>query len=292
MLNDNAVFTAATGYVYYAPVGTAAPTPAQLAEFNPDTFGSHTYELKITGSPTGGTYTITAGGDTTEAIKHDASAAEVQAALDKLGSVGTGGAVVTGVNPKDGYQVSFIGDNFAKTVEASVDSSLTGGTTSKADLTEVDKPIGWEPLGHTDDEELPEFGYEGGETEAKGSWQRKNLREVSSEAPVDYVTVKALQFDAKTLEMYYGKNASKIANVFGVDDPSAGGVEYAFLIVMVDGLFKISFSAAKASVRRDESITLATDDFSILPLRSTFVKHPGRHLFEWTTPAVAGTENP
>lgn len=53
---------------------------------------------------------------------------------------------------------------------------------------------------------------------------------------------------------------------------------------MEDGDFRIAFSCAKATVGRDESISLATDDFATLPLRATFVKHPGRHLFEWTLP--------
>lgn len=103
---------------------------------------------------------------------------------------------------------------------------------------------------------------------------------------MDYVTIRANQFDMETLEMYYGKNASKVANVFGVDDPSSAGVDKAFMIVLVDGDFKIAFSSAKATVSRDESIALATDDFAALPLRATFVKHPGRHLFEWTLPAA------
>ena len=104
---------------------------------------------------------------------------------------------------------------------------------------------------------------------------------------MDYVTVKALQFDEKTMELYYGKNASKTKGVCAIDDAGQSGVERAVMIVIVDGPFKIAFTAAKASVRRDESISLSTEDFSVLPLRATFVKHPGRHLFEWTAPAAA-----
>lgn len=282
--NDNAVFTAATGYVYTAPVGTAAPTPAQLAKFNPESFGAHTYSLKVTGT---GTYTLTVGDQTTDPLKHDASAAEVQAALSKLSTVGEAGALVSGT-PTEGFSVSFIGTNFGKTVELTGEGAApSGGTAPKATITQTEKPLGWDPIGHTGEEDLPEFGYDGGDTENKGSWQKKNLREVVSEAPVDYVTIKALQFDPETLELYYGKNASDIENVFGIDNPASGGVERAILIVMVDGVFKISFSAAKASVRRDESISLSNEDFSTLPLRATFTKHPGRHLYEWTTPAAA-----
>jgi len=272
--NDKAVFTASTGFIYTAPVGTAAPTPEQLKNFNPETYGAHEYTLKVTGeSP----YTLTVGDQTTAELKADASVAEVQAALEKLSTVGTGGAVVSGADTKSGATVAFVGDNFGEKVV------LTG--TEGATVTELNAPIGWEPIGHTNNDELPEFGYDGGDSETKGSWQKKVLKTITTETPVDYVTVRALQFDMDTLEFYYGKNASKVKNVFGVDAPNSADVERAILIVLQDGTFKIGFSAAKASVRRDESISLETDDFASLPLRATFVKHPGRHLFEWTVPA-------
>lgn len=188
-LNDDAVFTAAKGYVYTAPVGTAAPTPAELAAFDPETFG----------------------------------------------------------------------------IEALSD---------------------WEPIGHTASEDLPEFGFEGGDKETKGTWQKKNLREVTTDAVVDFVTLKLNQFDMKTLAYYYGKNKSETPGVFGVESGDNPSVEEAILIIIVDGEYKIGFTAAKSSIRRDESISLATDDFSQLPIRSTFVKHPGRLLFEWITPSA------
>lgn len=273
-MNDNAVFTASTGYVFKAEPGTAAPTPVQLANFEPETFGSHTHTLKPSGE-----YTLTVEGESTLPLEQDASAAEVQAELQKLASVGNANVIVAGTDPAEGYFVHFVGDLFGQEVELTADEGAT--------ITEASKPLGWEPIGHTAAEELPEFGYEGGETENRGTWQKQNLRQVSSETPVDYVTIRAQQFDLETLELYYGKNASKVANVFGVDDPSSAGVDKAFLIVLIDGDFKIAFSAAKATVGRDESIALATDDFATLPLRATFVKHPGRHLFEWTLPEAA-----
>lgn len=271
MMNDNAVFTASTGYVYKAEPGTAAVTPEQLDNFDPETFGSHTYDLAVTEE-----FTLSVGEDTTGPLAANASAAEIQAALQTLTTVGNANVIVAG-DKEAGFTVHFVGDHYGKTVD------LTAAT--GAAVEEAAKPLGWEPVGHTAEEELPEFGYEGGETENRGSWQKKNLRQVSSEAPVDYVTIKAQQFDLETLELYYGKNASKVANVFGVDDASAAGIDKAFMIVLVDGAFKIAFSAAKATVGRDESIALASDDFATLPLRATFVKHPGRHLFEWTLPA-------
>lgn len=189
--NDDAVFTAATGHIYTAPVGTAAPTPAELAAFDPDTFGT----------------------------------------------------------------------------------------------TNLD----WETLGHTSEEELPEFGFEGGEKETRGTWQKKNLREVSTDTPVDYVTMRAQQFDSETLALYYGDNASTTDGVFGVDSSDVKPVERAFLLVLVDGDNKIGFTSHKASIRRDESIALSTDAFASLPLRATFIKETGENLFQWILPAEDNT---
>lgn len=271
--NDNAVFTASTGFIYTAPVGTAAPTPKQLKYFDPETFGAHQYTLKVSGSQP---YTLTSGSAATSELKPDASPAQIQAALEKVSAIGTGNVVVAGTSAKDGVTISFVGDKFGKSI------NLSGG--SGAAVTELSKPSGWDPVGHTNNDDLPEFGYDGGDSETKGSWQKKVLRTITTETPVDYVTIKAIQFDQDTLEYYYGKNASKVENVFGVDSPNAADVERAILIVLKDGPFSIAFSAAKAGIRRDESISLESDDFASLPLRATFVKHPGRHLFEWTTP--------
>lgn len=185
-INDSAVFTAATGYIFTAPVGTAAPTPTELAAFDPETF--------------------------------------------------------------------------------------TSGASA------------WADLGHTSDEDLPEFGFEGGDRETRGTWQKKNFREVTTETPVDYVTVNAQQFDAETLALYYGDNASSDPNVFGVARSDAPAIERAFLLVLVDGTNKIGFSAAKASIRREDAISMAVDEFSTLPLRATFIKETGKNIFEWILP--------
>src|SRR5690606_37930016 len=68
----------------------------------------------------------------------------------------------------------------------------------------------WRDLGHTSREELPEFGFDGGETETRGTWQNAALRTVVPEAAVDYVVVQLHQFDDEALELYYGvPNASE-----------------------------------------------------------------------------------
>lgn len=181
--NDDAVLLAAVGYVYTAPVGTPAPTPAQLKTVNLD-------------------------------------------------------------NPAS-WPVA-----------------------------------GWESTGHTSEEDLPEFGFDGGDTEVKGSWQKKKLREITTEEIADYVIVNLNQFDETALSLYYGANQSSAPGVFGVRSGSVTN-ERAFLIVIVDGDGRLGFHAHKASLRRDDAISLATDEFGALPVRATFLDHEDELLYTW-----------
>jgi len=179
---DEAVITAAVGYVYVAPAGTAPPTPAQLKTIN---------------------------------LKNPAS----------------------------------------WTVQ------------------------GWESVGHTSRGTLPEFGFEGGESEVKGSWQKKKIREITPEDPIDYVTVVLHQFDEKSLGLYYGPNASSTPGVFGVKLGQTN--EKALLIVIEDGDLRLGHHAHLTSVKRDEAIELPIDDLAALPVRFTYLDYQEEVPFSW-----------
>ena len=82
--------------------------------------------VTLTGGPTGGTFTLTFGGDTTSSIAYNASAATVQSDLAALGSIGCGNVVVTtGIN--GGWQVRFTG-SLAGTFESQLTASGSGLT--------------------------------------------------------------------------------------------------------------------------------------------------------------------
>lgn len=181
-LNDDAVFTAAKGYIYTAPVGTSPPTPAAINSFNPDT-----------------------------------------------------GLLVA-----------------------------------------------WSSLGHTSREELPEFGFDGGETETRGTWQNEALKSVTTEVAVDYVTFSLHQFDEEALSLYYGvANASSVTGEFSVSGAATSSTDRALCIVIQDGGLSIAFYARKSAIRRDEAISIAVDEFAALPLRATFLKDGTNPLFSW-----------
>ena len=55
--------------------------------------GDNVQQVQLTGNPTGGTFTLTFGGQTTSAIAYNASASTVQSALQALSTIGSGNAL-------------------------------------------------------------------------------------------------------------------------------------------------------------------------------------------------------
>jgi len=271
-LDDDAVITAAVGYVYTNSVGAAAPSPAEIDAFDPVTFGAQTQKVEASTAST-----LTVGAQVTASLPTTSTAAAVQTALEGLSTVGVGNVLVVGsTDPTDtladGLNVTWVGAKLGQTL------TLTAST---ATVTAVTAANGWVMTGHTSRDDLPEFGKDGGDTEVKGTWQNKALRETLSGDPrVDFVTVKLEQFDKKNLELFYGPDAASTAGVFGVDG-SFTPVEKAVLMVIVDGQASIGFHAPKASIRGDDSIDMSVDGFTGFPVRFTFLKMGARRLFDW-----------
>lgn len=93
---------------------------------------SEVQSVAITGSPTGGTYTLTLDGQTTSGIAFDATASVVQSALVALSNVETGEAVCTGGPHPDTPVVVTFGGQYAGTdvpLMTGSAASLTGGST-------------------------------------------------------------------------------------------------------------------------------------------------------------------
>jgi hypothetical protein len=281
--NDDAVLTAAVGYVYVGPVGAAAPSPASLKTINPQTFGSQIQKVKVNGTPTGGTFTLTVGAQTTAPIAFNAGPSVVRAALELLSTVGVGNALVTGVGVLDagGVDVAWTDARSGSTSNiTSTAPSLTGGTSPAVVITQVQAVSEWQSVGHTSRGTLPEFGYDGGDTETKGSWQKKKLREISQDDAVDYVTVVLHQFDSETLALYYGENLSTVPGVFSVGS-SPEPLERAGLVIIEDGDLRLGFHFHKASVKRDDAIELPIDDLASMPVKFKFLDYGDEALFSW-----------
>lgn len=133
---DDKTFTVALPSIYrYLDISV---TPVVQLEYD------EVQTVTITGVPTGGTFTLTFGVNTTTGIAYNASAATVQAALVALASIGANNVVVTGVAGGP-YTVEFTGTlGFAN--QASMTASgagLTGGTSPSVVIAILQNGQGW-----------------------------------------------------------------------------------------------------------------------------------------------------
>lgn len=96
-------------------------------------------QVAITGSPTGGTFTLTFSGQTTAPIAYNASASAVQSALEGLSNIAPGDVTCTGGPlPTTAVSVSFAGGAYDGTDVPQMTSSgtgLTGGTSPAVAVT-------------------------------------------------------------------------------------------------------------------------------------------------------------
>lgn len=94
--------------------------------------------LAITGTPTGGSLTLTYDGETTAAIAYNASATEVQNALQALSNVAAGDVACSGGNlPDTAVSIAFrrnLGGLNVSLITAD-GTNLTGGTVPTASVT-------------------------------------------------------------------------------------------------------------------------------------------------------------
>lgn len=100
--------------------------------------------VSITGAPTGGTFTLTFGGNTTVGIAPNASAATVQADLVALASIGTGNVTVTG-SAGGPWLVDFTGTlGYAAQTQMTTNfSGLTGGTSPQSHVAHTQVGFTW-----------------------------------------------------------------------------------------------------------------------------------------------------
>jgi hypothetical protein len=102
--------------------------------------------VTITGTPTGGTFTLTFGANTTAAINYNDPASTVQTRLQALASIGAGNALVTGgPGPGTPYVVEFVGTlGFANQGSITLGTnSLTGGSSPNVVIATTQNGFTW-----------------------------------------------------------------------------------------------------------------------------------------------------
>jgi hypothetical protein len=120
---------------------------------------SEVQRITITGTPTGGTFTLTFNSQTTTGIAYNATASAVQTALEALSNIDPGDVTATGGSLPGSFVTLTFGGQYAGTDVAAItanSASLTGGTTPTVTPTTITpggtgNAIGWRaPLVNVD----------------------------------------------------------------------------------------------------------------------------------------------
>lgn len=135
---DTSAFTPATHYpdgYFKSGIPLSKLASGLYGPYAPDT--NEVQTVTITGSPTGGTFTLTFNGQTTAAIAYNANAAAVQSALEALSNINVGDVTATGgALPGTAVTVTFGGQYLGVNVaQMTATGSLTGGSTPAVAVT-------------------------------------------------------------------------------------------------------------------------------------------------------------
>ncbi len=134
------------GRIIAAPMTTAPATDlSDMIQTSTANDATEVQTLTITGTPAGGTFKLRFRGYNTTALNYNATAAEVDAALELLPTIGTGGVTCSG-GPLPGTPVvvTFAGQLASQNLPtiSVVDSALTGGTTPAAAVAVTTQGVG------------------------------------------------------------------------------------------------------------------------------------------------------
>lgn len=102
---------------------------------NPASATAEVQTVTITGTPTGGSYTLTLAGQTTASIAYNAAAAVVQTAISALSNVGAGNVTVTGGPGPGTPWVATFAASLGNVAQMTATASLTGGTSPAVAVT-------------------------------------------------------------------------------------------------------------------------------------------------------------
>jgi len=149
--------------------------------------------VTITGSPTGGHYNLSYGGQTTGDISYDATAADVQAALESLSTIGTGNVTCSGgPGPDSPIVVTFTGDLGGSNLDSmTIDASgLTGGTSPDGSVAET-VAGSTSALGNSGAETLATASLTGGRmliTDAKDGYSLMDMKLTYNDTTSEFTT--------------------------------------------------------------------------------------------------------
>lgn len=233
-LQDTKVRVAVTGAVSVGETSVAAPTGTGSA------LGTNEVQsVTITGVPTGGTFTLTFGSQTTTAIAYNATGATVQTALEALSSIGTGNVTVSGAAGGP-YTVTFVNVlGNTNVAQMTATASLTGGTTPGVTVATTTPGVTlFADLGYIGEDGVTQSVPGAGDVERIKAWQNgatvRTIRTPSDDLPTWSFVL--LETKRETIELYYGTTVTSTATEGSYDiDVQDARPKKSFVIDVIDG---------------------------------------------------------
>lgn len=225
------VMYGAVGAVMPTIVGTQAP-----ASWNEGTAQNEIQTLTVTGSPTGGTFTLTFGVQETGNIAYDATFGDVEAALEALSNIGIGNVNVTG-GAGGPWVVTFVNalGNQSQSALVVDNALLTGGT--DPDVTVAETQAGgagggtWTSLASVDADEKVKINWSG---------EARDVRRVGAARPASghivRVAIESIELTLSRADMasLQRKFPSFATNIDGTLELSAKNVEKTYIALTVE----------------------------------------------------------
>lgn len=230
--------------------------------------------VSLTGSPTGGTFTLTFGAQTTTGIAYNASASTVQSALIALSSIGSGNVSVTGSNggPWTVEFISTLGYASQSTMTGS-GAGLTGGTSPGVSIVHTQTGQAWTTISAT----LYKVQYVGGKiiftTAQIGTAQCRMSAGGKYFAYATFAQGTSWELDG-TADMYDstvfggGRGKTCVPGLFGGKFMLKGfWVDATFLNDITSG-FRLIFSGSADGTKRYESYSYTSADKVVAPVNN------------------------
>jgi len=131
-------------------------------------------------------------------------------------------------------------------------------------------PTGFDDLGNTDIDTSITFSQDDATSETRGSLQNEKIREIITQAAVEYFDVNSLQpKDSDVMSLYYGGGTVTSGQFAAPRSTAITATEKSALLVFVDGTDVFPAYMPKVSIKRNGVMTFPKDNWVQVPLRAT-----------------------
>ncbi len=137
-------------------------------------------------------------------------------------------------------------------------------------------------LGHTALDDPFGLTSEGGETETKGTWQVKTLRQTTSPR-VESILFIAHQWDLDNYKRFWGSNSALVGDFVQIPKTPIN-TQGTLYVVIEDGSEQVAGHFPKVEISRADDIGLSAEELGGLPLKATILERSAVNWLYQITP--------